>query len=90
MGHVSASCSVAHTKLTITKLHGVHDPHAWEQSGRLDPATCSVSSFFPAAPSPPLLLPAAPNDNDDDDDDNTLISYSSRHPFKQVVRMHAR
>ena len=54
MGHVSASSNDAHTKLTITRRQGLHDPHAWEQSGRLDPATCSVSSF-------PCALPAAVN-----------------------------
>ncbi|RZS13626.1 hypothetical protein BHM03_00045231 [Ensete ventricosum] len=54
MGHVSASSSDAHTKLTITRRQGLHDPHAWEQSGRLDPATCSVSSF-------PCALPAVVN-----------------------------
>lgn len=55
MGHVSASSSDAHTKLTITRRQGLHDPHAWEQSGRLDPATCSVSSF-PCALQPAVNL----------------------------------
>ncbi|KAG7032905.1 hypothetical protein SDJN02_06955, partial [Cucurbita argyrosperma subsp. argyrosperma] len=34
VGHDSAT---EHLKLTITLLHGKHGPHAWEQSGRLDP-----------------------------------------------------
>lgn len=46
MGQVSASASEAHTKLTMTSLHGVHDPQAWEQSGKLEPATWSVSDLL--------------------------------------------
>ena len=51
MGHVSASAREAQTKLTITSLHGAHDPHACAQSGRLDPATSTVSK--------PLAVPLA-------------------------------
>ncbi|KAB5512790.1 hypothetical protein DKX38_029818 [Salix brachista] len=35
---VSASSIEAQIKLTITSLHGEHEPHAREQSGNLDPA----------------------------------------------------
>jgi len=46
MGQVSASSSEAQIKLTITSLHGEHDPHAWEQSGKLDPAIWTVSALL--------------------------------------------
>ncbi|KAE8646651.1 hypothetical protein Csa_005292 [Cucumis sativus] len=34
---VGQDSATEHLKLTITLLHGKHGPHAWEQSGRLDP-----------------------------------------------------
>ena len=42
MGQVSASSRESLTKLTITSLHGKHDPQACEQSGKLEPATSTV------------------------------------------------
>jgi len=39
-----------HSKLIITRLHGEHAPHAYEQSGKLDPVGyISIST-------PPFLL----------------------------------
>lgn len=44
IGHVSASA--AQMKLTITSRQGEHDPQACEQSGKLDPATSTVSGLL--------------------------------------------
>ncbi|VFQ83249.1 unnamed protein product [Cuscuta campestris] len=52
MGQVSASSRLEHTKLTITSLHGRHDPHAFEQSGSLDPAPPTSSVLLLVSPPP--------------------------------------
>lgn len=45
MGHDSASEIEAHTKVTITNLHGLQEPQAFEQSGNFEPATWMVLCF---------------------------------------------
>lgn len=44
MGQVSASSIDEQTKLTMTNLQGLQDPHACEQSGKLDPAIPLLNS----------------------------------------------
>jgi hypothetical protein len=58
MGHGSGSAA-EHWKLTMTRLHGEHAPHACEQSGRLDPVarTSSRSSRSCLSPPPPSCQP---------------------------------
>ena len=55
MGHGSGS-DAEHLKLTMTRLHGEHAPHACEQSGRLDPVARTTSSRSTRSSLPPLLL----------------------------------
>jgi hypothetical protein len=56
MGQGSGSAT-EHLKLTMTRLHGEHAPHACEQSGRLDPVarTSSRSSRSLLLSPPPCV-----------------------------------
>jgi hypothetical protein len=56
MGQGTGSAT-EHLKLTLTRLHGEHAPHACVQSGRLDPVVRTSSSCSSGKPPPSTAAP---------------------------------